>query len=162
MYTGRNTGMFYALISRLPGYSKEYKEVIKEGVINDFFTERFGTGHRRPLSLSKLSDMEYNELIGSLRIRVEQSATVGQLQDEQVRKAFIHRILKALTRIGVYVENGDYSAVNYHIGRLPIAKGRMIPKIKTEELPRLEKAVYDYCDNIRKKQAIIKRSMANN
>jgi hypothetical protein len=154
--------MFYALITRLPGYRPEYKDVIKEGVINDFFTARFEADHRRALSLSKLSDMEYSELVSGLRSQVEKSATAGQLQGEFVRKTFIHRILKALTRIGAYVENGDYSAVNYHISRLPISKGRIIPQITTEELPRLEKAVYDYCDNIRKKQAVIKHLMINN
>lgn len=144
--------MFYALMSQLPGYDVRYRDVIKEGILNDFLTKHYGASHNRSLRISELSDAEYRDLIRDLGKQANEGKSVATLQDEAVRKRLIHQILTALSRIGVRVVNGDYGGVNYHISRLPVSKGRTIPRIPTGELPNLLGAVRAYCDVIRKKQ----------
>ncbi|MDR1938279.1 MAG: hypothetical protein LBQ73_07260 [Tannerellaceae bacterium] len=152
VYSGRNTGMFYALIAQLDGYDSKYRDLIKEGVINDFLAKHYGEHHRRELRLSKLTDGEYRELISDLRNQVNEAKSVPKLQGEAVRRQLVHRILATLSKIGAVVINGDYSAVNYHIARLSLAKGRIIPRIPTDELPGLLAQARAYCDNVKKQQ----------
>jgi hypothetical protein len=152
VYTGRNTAMFYALISQLPGYDARYRDLIKEGVINDFLCGLSGGKHNRPLSLSGLTDGEYRELITDLRQMVNRGKGVIQLQQEAVRKRLIHQVLTTLSRIGVAAKDGDYSEVNYHIARLPISKGRLIYQFATDELPGLLAATRAYCGVMKKRQ----------
>ena len=154
---GLNTGMFYALISQLPGYDARFRDLIKEGAIDDFLTNRYGERHGRELRLSKLSAAEYRELIRDLKVRVNESKDAESLQKEAVRKRLVHQILAALSRIHVIVINGDYDEVNYHITRLPISRGRTIPGIPTDELPGLLGAVRAYCGVIKKRQQVEKR-----
>ena len=160
--TRRNTALFYALIAQFPGYDRRYAELIKEGVVNDYLVHKYGKGHRREPRLSTLSDAEYDELILGLRYQTGESKTAEMLQEEATRKRLVHQILTALSRIGATVVNGDYSMVNYHIRRLPISRGRIIPQFPTDELPRLLGAVRAYADNIRKKQKELLRLAANN
>lgn len=150
--TQRNTALFYALMAQFPGYDRRYAELIKEGIVNDYLTRKYGEGHRRAPRLSTLSDAEYNELIIGMRYQTERSKSTATLQQEATRKRLVHQILTALSRIGATVVNGDYNEVNYHIRRLPISKGRIIPQFTTDELPRLLGAVRAYADNIRKRQ----------
>lgn len=150
-YSGRNTGMFYALMAQLPGYRGEYKEIIKEGVINDFLTARYGAHHYRPLRLSTLSDVEYRNIIIELKARVAEGKTAATLQGEAVRKRLIHQILSTLGRIGVTTADGDYTHVNYHIRRIPASKERTLPQIPTGELPNLLAAVRAYCGVMKKR-----------
>jgi hypothetical protein len=152
IYRGRNTAMFYALIAQLPGYSSQYKDLIKEGVIDEFLTKYYGVNHNMSLSLSALSDIAYNELILDLRAQVNDGKSRVRLQNEAIRKDFIHKILNTLSRIGVQVVDGDYSEVNYHILRLPISKGRTIPQFPIDELEKLLGAVRAYCGNMKKYQ----------
>lgn len=154
--------MFYALMSQLPGYDARYREVIKEGILNDFLTRHYGERHNRSLRISELSDIEYCELIRDMRNQISECKSAAALQGEAVRKRLIHQILTALSRIGVAVVNGDYAGVNYHISRLPVSKGRTIPRIPTGELPNLLGAVRAYCDVIRKKQKAEKYLAARN
>jgi hypothetical protein len=156
IYNGRNTAMFYALIAQLDGYDSRYRDLIKEGVINDFLVKHYGERHDRELRLTKLTDGEYRELISDLRNQVNDSKSVSKLQGEAVRKQLIHRILGALSKIGATAVNGDYSVVNYHIARLSLANGRTIPRIPTDELPGVLAQVRAYCDNVKKKQAELK------
>lgn len=162
IYSKRNTGMFYALIAQLPGYESRYKDLIKEGVVDDFLTDRYGKFHNRPLSLSKLSDAEYREMIEGLRRQIEESKSSEQLQDEALRKFFGRRIFAAFSKIGVFAVGDDYSEVNRHIKKLPISKGRIMPAFKTDELESLCGAVYAYCDNIKKKQIKEQHLASNN
>lgn len=148
----RNTALFYALMAQLPGYDRRYAELIKEGIVNSYLEQKYGERHRREIRLSKLDDAEYAELVADLRSRVRQGKTVADLQREATRKTLVHQILLTLSRIGATVVGGDYEQVNYHIRRLPISKGRIIPQFGTEELPRLLGAVRAYADNIRKRQ----------
>jgi hypothetical protein len=154
--------MFYALMSQLPGYSIMYREPIKEGIVNDFLVKQYGENHGRQLRISTLSDAEYRELLSDLRAQVNAGKTVSTLQTEAVRKRLIHQIFTALSRIGASPVNGDYSAANRHITGLPIAKGRMVPQIPTDELPGLLGAVRAYCDVIRKRQQKEKALAAKN
>ena len=147
----RNTALFYALMAGLPGYDRRYAEMIKEGIVNDYLTHKYGPGHRRERRLSALSDEEYNEMLIGLRYMTEDGKTTETLQREVTRKRLVHQILTALSRMGVVVTNGDYGVVNEHIRRLPISKGRIIPEFPTDELPRLLGAVRAYADNMRKK-----------
>jgi hypothetical protein len=151
-YSGRRTDTFYALIVQLPGYDSKYKELIKEGVINDFLTERHGQNHGRELRLTLLSDGEFRELLFDLNQRVYNGKTKMILHQEAIRKRKVNQILTALSRIGVNVKNGDFSQVNEHIKKLPISKGRIIPQFRFDELDRLLGAVRAYCDNIKKRQ----------
>lgn len=157
IYKGRRTDIFFALIKQLPDYSPSRKEVIKKDIVSDFLEEIYGKNHNRSLSLRSLSDKEYDDLINYLKGRVRDSKILAQLQEEGVRREFTHKILSQLSRIGVHNTDGDYTEVNYHIRRLPISKGRVIPQFETEELGRLLAAVRAYCDNTLKKQAKMKR-----
>ena len=148
----RNTAMFYALIGQLPGYDRRYAEVIKESVVGEYLTARYGERHGREARLTALSDAEYDEMLAGLRRRVEACKTAPALQREATRKRLTHQILNALSRIGVTAAGGDYSAVNEHIRRLPISKGRVIPQFADDELPRLLGSVRAYCDYVRRKQ----------
>jgi hypothetical protein len=151
----RNTAIFFALISQMPGYDSRYRDLIKEGVINDFLTSVYGTGHGRELRLSLLSDSEYGKLVRTLRLHTGKTATIETMQDNAVRRRLTHTILNTLSRIGVKPVDGDYDLVNRHISSLPISRGRIIPQFKTEELPDLLNAVRAYCDVIAKRQAKI-------
>lgn len=93
-YHGRNTGMFYALMGQLPGFDRRYQDVIKESIVNEFFERECGKHHGRDLKISTLSDMEYNLLIRWLRGQVNEAKTKEALQDEAIRKGFIHKIIK--------------------------------------------------------------------
>lgn len=152
IYNGRQTNMFYALMAQLPGYDRGHADLIKEGIINDFLVHVYGQYHNRQLSLSKLSDIEYTELLADLQQQVGNGKSVACLQSEAIRKSMISKILKAFSRIGVTVVNGNYTDVNYHIRRLPISKGRIIPQFKFDELENLLGAVRSYCDNVLKQQ----------
>ncbi|MDR1646029.1 MAG: hypothetical protein LBS05_09480 [Tannerellaceae bacterium] len=151
-YNGRNTGMFYALMAQLPGYNAGYKDLIKEGVINDFLTKHYGERHGRSLRISTLSDAEYRELLHELNAQVSAGKTNAALQGEAIRKRFTHQILSTLSRIGATVVNGDYTKVNYHIRRIPASGGRILPQISADELPNLLAATRAYCGNIKRQQ----------
>jgi hypothetical protein len=148
----RNTAIFFTLISQMRGYDSRYRDLIKEGVLHDFFTEMYGDGHGRELRLSLLSDGEYDRLIKWLKRDLSRSTTIEALQDKAVRRRLTHQILNTLSRIGVRPVEGDYTPVNRHIIGLPISKGRIIPEFKTEELPNLLNAVRAYCDVMAKRQ----------
>lgn len=152
VYTGRNTGLFYSLITKLPDYNPSYKETSVDGAIDEYLIRKYGIRHGRAARLSQLSDVEYSELLKELEQKVYEGKSVVVLQQEAIRKDLTHKILNTLTRIGVTVINNDWSAVNYHILRLPISKGRIIPGFKVEELPKLLDAVRAYCDNVLKQQ----------
>lgn len=151
-YSGRNTGIFYALIAQLPEYETKYKDLIKEGTIDEFLKSIYGCNHGRELRLSVLSDMEYREMINQLQWQVDEGKKRSVLQQEAIRKKLVSQILTTLSRIGVSVVNGNYNDVNYHIKRLPISKGRIIPQFRFDELENLLGAVRAYCDNIKKAQ----------
>lgn len=152
IYTGRQTNLFYALMAQLPGYDRQYADLIKEGIVDDFLTRLYGPHHKRPASLSRLSDAEYSELLADLQGQVGSGKSIARLQTEAVRRAMVNKILKAFSRIGVTVVGGDYTTVNYHIRRLPISKGRIIPQFRFDELEKLLGAVRAYCDNLLKQQ----------
>ena len=151
-YNGRNTAMFYALIAQLPGYSSEYKEVIKESVINEFLEKVHGVFHNRPLSLSALSDLAYHELIKDLRQQVYDSKSKKELQREAIRKKIVSQIFQTFSKIWINDTDGGHAIVNSHIRSLPISKGRIIPQFHDDELERLLGAVRAYCGNIHKQQ----------
>lgn len=148
----RQTSIFYALLSQLPDYDKSFQEEIKNGVIDSYLTEVYGRDHCKPISLSQLSDEDYQGLLSNLKQEVNKSKSIKRLQREATRKKIISQILRAFTRIGVTAVNGNYEAVNFHILRLPISKGRIIPQFQDEELANLLGAVRAYCDNILKQQ----------
>ncbi|MCD8267542.1 MAG: hypothetical protein LUD46_03165 [Parabacteroides sp.] len=147
---------------QLPNYERLYADLIKEGIINSYLERKYGVMHGRETRLTALSDQEYSELISDLQNKVNQSKSITRLQQEAARKVFVKQILGALSGIGVTVVNGDYSLVNYHIRRLPIAKGRIIPQFRFEELERLLGAVRAYCDNIVKQQQKERLTAFNN
>lgn len=148
----RQTSAFYALISQLPDYDKSFQEEIRNGVIDSYLTEVYGKDHGKPVSLSLLSDEDYQGLLANLKREVNKCKSIERLQREATRKKMISQILRAFTRIGVTAVNGNYEAVNYHILRLPISKGRIIPQFHDDELVNLLGAVRAYCDNILKQQ----------
>lgn len=150
----RNTALFYALMAQLPGYDRRYADVIKESIVEEYLERKHGPRHGREPRLSALNDDEFRELTAGLRADVRRSKSAADLQQEAVRKVLVHQILMTLSRIGATVTDGDYARVNYHIQRLPISKGRIIPQFSTDELPRLLGAVRAYAGNIRKRQLV--------
>ena len=154
-YRSRNTGLFYGYLKRLSGYDPAEVETIKGGVIESYLIGKYGTAHGRHVSLSELTDMEYDELLADLKRQVNVSTDTdhlkAELNEKAIRKEWYHRIFKQLSRIGVSTING-YDDANRHIRCLPISRGRILPAIPLNELPDLFKAVCSYCDNIRKKQ----------
>lgn len=155
VFKGRNTGMFYGYLKRLPGYDPAEVEVIKGGVIESYLIGKYGINHGRQISLSKLSDKEYEELLYDLKRQVNVCTDPVQLKAELNAKAvhtgFCHQIFKQLSRIGVSTVNG-YGEANRHILSLPVSRGRILPAIPVDEMPNVLKAVRSYCDNILKKQ----------
>ncbi len=149
--SGRNTAMFYALIAQFPGYERKYQDVIKESIVNEFLELEHGKFHGRQLSISRLTDMEYHHLIKWLKGQVSEAKTKERLHEEAIRKKLINEILSTLSRINVHTSSG-FEDVNYHILRIPYSKGRIIPRIPTDELPGLLGAVRGYCDGIKKQQ----------
>ncbi|MDL2254989.1 hypothetical protein LJC38_00205 [Parabacteroides sp. OttesenSCG-928-K15] len=150
-YTRRNTAMFYALMAQVPGYSREYQDVIKEGIIDGFLTKHYGSLHGREVGLSKLTDGEYRELINEMKFQIEEAKSKSQMRQEATRKRLVYLILNKLSEINVSTRNG-FDDVNYHIKRIPFSKGRIIPQITTDELEGLLGAVRGYCDGIKKQQ----------
>lgn len=148
----RNTAMFYALLRQLPCYDSAYQDVIKEGAIHDYLTRLYGEAHGRALSLRDLTDEEYEGLIKEMRRKVFALWSPEQLQREALRKRLTHQILSTFSRIGIEAKGSDYGAINEHIRKLPISKGRIIPQFTLDELPSLLGAVRAYCDNIHKRQ----------
>lgn len=148
----RNTAMFYALLRQLPCYDSAYQDVIKEGAIHDYLTRLYGEAHGRALSLRDLTDEEYEGLIKEMRRKVFAQWSPEQLQREALRKRLTHQILSTFSRIGIEAKGSDYGAINEHIRKLPISKGRIIPQFTLDELPSLLGAVRAYCDNIHKRQ----------
>lgn len=148
----RNTAMFYALLRQLPCYDSAYQDVIKEGAIHDYLTRLYGEAHGRALSLRDLTDEEYEGLIKEMRRKVFALWSPEQLQREALRKRLTHQILSSFSRIGIEAKGSDYGAINEHIRKLPISKGRIIPQFTLDELPSLLGAVRAYCDNIHKRQ----------
>lgn len=147
--------MFYGYLKRLPGYDPVEVEVIKGGVIESYLIGKYGINHGRQISLSKLSDQEYEELLYDLKRQVNVSCDPVQLKTELNKKAihtkFCHQIFGQLSRIGVSTVNG-YGEANRHILGLPVSRGRILPAIPVDEMPNVLKAVRSYCDNILKKQ----------
>ncbi len=148
----RNTAMFYALLRQLPCYDSAYQDVIKEGAIHDYLTRLYGEAHGRVLSLRDLTDEEYEGLIKEMRRKVFAQWSPEQLQREALRKRLTHQILSTFSCIGIEAKGSDYGAINEHIRKLPISKGRIIPQFTLDELPSLLGAVRAYCDNIHKRQ----------
>ena len=148
----RNTAMFYALLRQLPCYDSAYQDVIKEGAIDDYLTRLYGEAHGRALSLRDLTDEEYEGLIKEMRRKVFALWSPEQLQREALRKRLTHQILSTFSRIGIEAKGSDYGAINEHVRKLPISKGRIIPQFTLDELPSLLGAVRAYCDNIHKRQ----------
>lgn len=148
----RNTAMFYALLRQLPCYDSAYQDVIKEGAIHDYLTRLYGEAHGRALSLRDLTDEEYEGLIKEMRRKVFALWSPEQLQREALRKRLTHQILSTFSRISIEAKGSDYGAINEHIRKLPISKGRIIPQFTLDELPSLLGAVRAYCDNIHKRQ----------
>lgn len=144
--------MFYALLRQLPCYDSAYQDVIKEGAIHDYLTRLYGEAHGRALSLRDLTDEEYEGLIKEMRRKVFAQWSPEQLQREALRKRLTHQILSTFSRIGIEAKGSDYGAINEHIRKLPISKGRIIPQFTLDELPSLLGAVRAYCDNIHKRQ----------
>jgi len=159
--TGRNTRVFFGYLKQMPGFEAKYLDIIKEGTINDFLENEYGKFHGRELRLSKLSDFEYNRLIKWLKQDVRERVSKEKLLEANVRKDLIHQILKTFTRINVFVTD-SFDDVNYHIQRIPYAKGRIIPKIPTDELPGLLNAVRGYCDGIKQQQLKEQQSAIKN
>lgn len=155
IYKGRNTGMFYGYLKRIAGYMDSERECIASGVIDCYLVGKYGNCHGRRVSLSELTDSEYDELLDDLKRQVNISTrpeqVINELQEKAIRKDWYHRIFTRLSRIGVSTING-YEDANRHICSLPISRGRILPAIPLNELPDLFKAVCSYCDNIRKKQ----------
>ena len=155
VYKGRNTGLFYGYLKRIPGYDPAEVEVIKNGVIESYLIGRYGSDHGRQVSLSELTDTEYGELLDDLKRQVNTATDPGHLtailNEKLIRKDWNHRIFQQLSRLGVSTVNG-YADVNRHILSLPISRRRILPAIPVDELPDLFKAVCSYCDNIVKKQ----------
>lgn len=150
-YTRRNTAMFYALMAQVPGYCREYQDVIKEGIIDGFLVKHYGVLHGREIGLTKLTDGEYRELINEMKYQIEEAKSKSLMQSEATRKRLVHLILNKLAEINVSTRNG-FDDVNYHIRRIPYSKGRIIPQIPIDELPGLLGAVRGYCDAIKKQQ----------
>lgn len=155
VYKGRNTGLFYGYLKRIAGYSDDERETIAGGTIDGYLIGKYGINHGRRVSLSELTDIEYEELLTDLRRQMNVSTDTEQLKNELNKKAihtdWCHQIFKQLARIGVTTVNG-YEEANRHIRSLPISKGRILPAIHVDELPDVFKAVCSYCDNILKKQ----------
>lgn len=155
VYKSRNTGMFYGYLKRIPGYDPTEVETIKNGVIESYLIGKHGINHGRRISLSELSDKEYEELLYDLKRQVNVSTDPTLLKTELNEKAihtkFCHQIFGQLSRIGVSTVHG-YGEANRHILSLPISRGRILPAIPVEEMPNVLKAVRSYCDNILKKQ----------
>lgn len=155
VYKGRNTGMFYGYLKRIAGYTDSERENIAGGVIDGYLIGKYGSHHGRRVSLSELTDQEYEGLLDDLRRQVNISTDpkllAGELQEKAIRKDWYHRIFKQLSRIGVSTING-YDDANRHIRSLPISRGRILPAIPLNELSDLFKAVCSYCDNIQKKR----------
>lgn len=151
----RNTGLFYGYLKRLPGYDQAEVETIKGGVIESFLIGKYGVSHGRKISLTGLTDREYDELLVDLKRQINIATSpdrlAAELTEKAVRKDWYHRIFKKLSRIGISTING-YDDANRHIRSLPISRGRILPAIPLEELPDLYKAVCSYCDNRLKKQ----------
>lgn len=145
----RNTAMFYALLSQMPGYNKTFQTECKEIEVSDFLTSKYG--RCESTSLSSLSDTDYDQLINTMRRRLAGLSNKTALIDQVERKKLINQILTAFSRIGI-VAKGDYVTINYHIRKLPISKGRIIPQFNTSELPSLLGAVRGYTDAISKRQ----------
>lgn len=155
VYKSRNTGMFYGYLKRIPGYDPAEVETIKSGVIESYLIGKHGINHGRRISLSELSDKEYEELLYDLKRQVNVSCDPVQLKTELNEKAvhtkFCHQIFGQLSRIGVSTVHG-YGEANRHILSLPVSRGRILPAIPVGEMPNVLKAVRSYCDNILKKQ----------
>lgn len=155
VYKSRNTGLFYGYLKRLPGYDPAEVETIKGGVIESFLAGKYGAGHGRRVGLSSLTDTEYGELLLDLKRQVHLSADTdrlkAELNEKAMRKDWYHRIFKQLSRIGVSTLEG-YEEANRHIRSLPVSRGRILPAIPLDELPKLYRAVCSYCDNRLKKQ----------
>lgn len=155
VYKGRNTGLFFGYLKRITGYTDCERECIASGVIDCYLVGKYGNCHGRRVSLSELTDQEYEELLDDLKRQVNVSTrpeqVLNELQEKAIRKDWYHRIFGRLSRIGVSTVNG-YEDANLHIRSLPISRGRILPAISLDELPDLFKAVCSYCDNIQKKQ----------
>lgn len=151
----RNTGLFYGYLKRLPGYDPSEVEVIKGGVIESYLIGKYGAAHDRRIGLSSLTDAEYAELLADLKRQVNVATDTDSLKAELHKKAIhtglCHQIFKELSRIGVSTLNG-YDEANRHILSLPISRGRILPAIPVNEMPKVLNAVRSYCDNILKKQ----------
>lgn len=146
----RNTAIFYAILSQMPGYNKAFQKECKEIEVSDYMIGKYGKCEST--SLSALSDTDYNELINAMRVRLAGISSKNTLIDQIERKKMINQILRAFTIIGVNVIDSDYTLVNDHIRKLPLSKGRIIPQFKTAELPALLGAVRGYTDAIKKRQ----------
>ncbi len=154
-YKKRNTGLFYGYLRRIPGYDPSEVETIKGGVIESFLIGKYGADHGRRISLSELSNKEYDELVIDLKrqvnIATDMNSLKAELNEKAIRKGWYHRIFKQLARIGINTIDG-YEEANRHIRSLPISRGRILPAIPICELPDLFKAVCSYCDNRLKQQ----------
>lgn len=155
IYKGRDTGMFYGYLKRLPGYTNEGQYDIAHGTIESYLIGKYGGCHGRRVSLKELTDAEYAELLTDLKRQVNVTTDTEQLKselnEEAIRKDWYHKIFGRLSRIGVSTVNG-YKDANRHIQGLPISRGRILPAIPLDELPGLFKAVCSYCDNILDRQ----------
>ncbi len=156
----RNTAAFYALLSQMPGYNKDLQKECKEVEVSDFLVSKYG--QCKSVSLSALSDQDYEEILHLMRLRLREQADNERLLDQAERKRLTHLILTALSRIGVVVVDKNMNDVNYHIRRLPISKGRIIPQFATKELPALLGAVRGYTDAMSKIQQKVRVMAANN
>lgn len=155
VFKGRNTGLFYGYLKCLTGYRDSEKDDIAGGVIDSYLIGKHGSSHGRRVSLSSLTDIEYEELLDDLKGQVNVSTDPEQLKttlnEKAIHTKWCHQILKQLSRIGVSTING-YEDVNRHIKSLPISRGCILPAIPVKEMPDVFKAVCSYCDNIQKKQ----------
>lgn len=150
-YSGRNTGSLYWRLSQLPDYNVKYRELIKEGAINDLYITLYGENHRKSLHLRDMTDRDYQLLLDDLDRRIKKTKTLDDYYKQEERRRKISKIFKAFERMGLRV-TGNYEEVNTHIKRIALSKGRIIPQIPTEELDTLYKAVCSYCDYYVKKQ----------
>lgn len=155
VYKGRNTGMFYGYLKRLAGYTDNGKDDIAAGIIESYLIGKYGSCHGRKVSLSSLTDIEYEELLNDLKrqanVCVDPEQLKTALNEKAVHTNWCHQIFKQLSRIGVSTLYG-YEDANRHIRSLPVSRGRILPAIPVGEMPDVFKAVCSYCDNIRKKQ----------